>query len=211
MLNLIINNSDPLNENISLQEPGTKPTIQEVSCENSFLFAFQEISPNLYAFNAQNPEHELSWQMSLERKEHFTCSGEGCEEASCLVSVMAWVFPHIEGQKFQGKALGDGDLQGMLMCRFQLKILDQLLLFCDDKDAATLTILDSDLGCVEVYRRFFISEEKVTTARGEQTQIVIPVDIETYDEVLDFIDEIDKELRRLLGRDQNVNPAFRGL
>lgn len=97
------------------------------------------------------------------------------------------------------------------MYRFQLKILDQILLFCDEKDAVnlTLSISDSDLDYLEIYRRFFTSEEKVITARGEQTQIVIPTDIETYDGVLDFIDEIDKSFRQSLWHGQKINPAFR--
>jgi hypothetical protein len=97
------------------------------------------------------------------------------------------------------------------MFQFQLRILEQLLLFCDDKDAANLTLAihDTDLDYLEIYRRFVISYEEVAKAREEQTEIVISTDIETYDEVLDFIDEVDKDLRQSLWRNQKTNPAFR--
>jgi hypothetical protein len=110
----------------------------------------------------------------------------------------------------QGKVMENHYLQGIIMYQFQLRILEQLLLFCEGQDAANLTINihDNDIDYLEIYRRFFVSEEKVITARGEQTQIVIPTDIETYDGVLDFMDEIYRNFRQSLWREQRTNPAF---
>lgn len=211
MLKLVINNPNLLNENVSLQGCDIKPAIQNALSENSFLFDVQEISPNLYTFIAQDSDHELSCQMTLERKEHFICSGELGGVGGCLVSVMVGDFPHIDVQRLREKVLGDDYLQGILMFQFQLKILEQLLLLCDDKDAVNLalTIHDADLDYFEIYQRFVISYEEVTMTGGEQIEIVIPTDIETYDEILDFIDKIDKDLHQSLWRDQKDNPAFR--
>jgi hypothetical protein len=126
------------------------------------------------------------------------------------VPVITCDFPHIDVQKLQEKVLGDQYLQGILMFQFQLRILEQLFLFCEGKDAVNLilTIHDADLDYLEIYRRFVISEEEIITERGEQTEIVISTDIETYDEVLDFMDRVDRDLRRTLWRGQKVNPAF---
>jgi hypothetical protein len=211
MLKLITNNPNLSNEDVLYKEQETSPATQEYPYPDPFLFSFQEISPNLFAFKAQDTDHELSCQMTLERKECFTCSGEEIEEEGCLVPVMSCDFPHIDVRKLQEKVLGDAYLQGILMFQFQLRILEQLLLFCDDKDAANLTLAihDTDLDYLEIYRRFVISYEEVAKAREEQTEIVISTDIETYDEVLDFIDEVDKDLRQSLWRNQKTNPAFR--
>ena len=97
------------------------------------------------------------------------------------------------------------------MVQFQLKILEQLLLFCEEKDAVnlTLTFNETDLDYLEIYRRFFAFEEEVTTARGVQTKIVIQADVETYDDVIDFMDDVDTDLRQTLWHGQRMNPVFR--
>jgi hypothetical protein len=209
MLKLIVNNSNTFHRDALSKEIGIKQTVSNYSSQNSFLFDFQETSENLYAFRAQDLDHELSIEMNLERKERFSCSDEGGEE-DYLVPVITCDFPHIDVQKLQEKVLGDQYLQGILMFQFQLRILEQLFLFCEGKDAVNLilTIHDADLDYLEIYRRFVISEEEIITERGEQTEIVISTDIETYDEVLDFMDRVDRDLRRTLWRGQKVNPAF---
>jgi hypothetical protein len=211
MLKLIINNTHLFDGKDSSQHSGMKQSFPQGASQNSFLFDFQELSKNLYAFRAHDCIHDLACEMHVELKERLVYPENAREEEGYLAPVAACDLPHIDIQKLEGKVLGDEYLQGILMYQFQLKILDQLLLFCDDKDAVnlTLTISDADLDYLDIYRRFFVSEEKVITARGEQTQIVIPTDIETYDEVLDFMDEVDKNFRQSLWRDQKVNPAFR--
>jgi hypothetical protein len=49
----------------------------------------------------------------------------------------------------------------------------------------------------------------VTSAKEEQTEIVIPTDVETYEEVVDFMNEVEKQFRKTLWREQTVNLAFR--
>lgn len=209
MLKLIINNSNTFHRDALSKEIKIKQTVPNLSSQNSFLFDFQETSENLYAFRAQDLDHELSIEMNLERKERFSCSGEGKEE-DYLVPVITCDFPHIDVQKLQEKVLGDQYLQGILMFQFQLRILEQLFLFCERKDAVNLilTIHDTDLDYLEIYRRFVFSEEEIITERGEQTEICISTDIETYDEVLDFMDRVDRNLRQTLWRGQKTNPAF---
>ncbi len=211
MLKLIVNNSSTSHRNALSGNFEIKQGISSLSSQNSFLFDFQEISENLYAFRAHDYVHDLTCEMHVELKKNLVYPQDAREEEGYLAPVAACDLPHIDVQKLQGKVLGDEYLQGIIMYQFQLKVLDQLLLFCDEKDAVTLTltISDSDIDYLEIYRRFFTSEEKVITARGEQTQIVVPTDIETYDDILDFIDEIDKSFRQSLWRDQKINPAFR--
>ena len=206
MLKMIVNNTQPLKGSLT-HEDGARPT----ASQNPFLSDFRQLSQNLYTFQAHDHAHGLSCEMHVELKESLVYPQDAREEEGYLAPVAACDLPHIDVRKLQGKVLGDDYLQGIIMYRFQLKILDQILLFCDEKDAVnlTLSISDSDLDYLEIYRRFFTSEEKVITARGEQTQIVIPTDIETYDDVLDFIDEIDKNFRQFLWRGQKINPAFR--
>jgi hypothetical protein len=97
------------------------------------------------------------------------------------------------------------------MFQFQLKILEQLYLFCEWKEAVklVLTTHDANLDYLEIYSRFFVSEEQVAMPMGERTRIVIPTDVDIYDEIVDFMDELDKDFCKTLWRDQKENPAFR--
>jgi hypothetical protein len=89
--------------------------------------------------------------------------------------------------------------------------LEQLLLFCEQKDATNLalTINDDSLGYIEIYSRFFVSVSQVTTEKEEQTEAIIPTDTNTYDRVVDFIDKIDREFRCALWRQQRYNSDIR--
>ena len=186
-----------------------------VALSDSFLVHIQEFSPNLHVFMARDYTHELLCKMTLEVKEIFVSLEEEGESGGYLAPIVACSFPPISLQKLNEKTSFDGYLQELLMGQFQLKILEQILLFCEQKDAANLmltlndTVNDADLDYLKFYRRFLVSEEQVTTARGEETQIIIPTDMDTYDSVVDFMDKIDREFRCALWRGQSINPAFR--
>lgn len=210
MLKMIVNNSEASHPKASSQGLETKPTHLKPSSQDPFLFDFQETSENLYTFIAQDHVHKLTFEMNLERKEVFAYSDEEGGGEDHLVPVIVCDFPHIDIQKLQEKVLGDQYLQGILMFQFQLKVLEQLLLFCEDKNAThfILNFNEAELDYLEIYRRFAISEEEIISERGEQTEIVISTDVETYDEVIDFMDDVDKKFRQTLWREQKANPAF---
>ena len=187
---------------------------ERASLSHSFLVDFQEFSPYLHVFRAKDYTHGLLCEMTLEVKEIFVTREEG-KEGGYLTPVAACSFPAISLQKLHEKTCFDGYLQDLLMGQFQLKILEQLLLFCEEKDATHLILTVNDavhgagLDYLKLYRFFLVSEEQVATSRGEETQIMIPADAETYDKVIDFMDKIDREFRCALWRGQSINPAFR--
>jgi hypothetical protein len=171
----------------------------------------QEFSPDLYIFRAEDCGHELLCEMTLELKEIFVNFVDEREEEGYLAPVATCNFPSISVQKFTAKVGFNAYLQGVVMFQFQLKILEQLLLFCEEKDVATLVMMinDANLDYLDIYSRFITSARKVTTARGEQTEILISTDLDTYDEVVDFMDKVQKQFRKTLWREQTVNLAFR--
>ena len=168
---------------------------------DSFLVHTQEFSPNLHVFRAKDYTHQLLCEMTLEVKEVFVSLEEEGEDGGYLAPIVACSFPPISLQKLNEKTSFDGYLQELLMGQFQLKVLEQLLLFCEQKDAANLMlplndpVNEADLDYLKFYRRFLVSEEQVTTPRGEETQIMIPTDVGTYDQVIDFMDKVDREFR----------------
>ena len=211
MVKAITNNVYPLRRATLPQ--GLEAKLATLS--DSFLVHIQEFSPNLHIFMAKDYTHELLCEMTVEIKEAFVSLEEDSEGGGHLAPVVACSFPSISLQKLNEKTSFDGYLQELLMGQFQLKILESLLLFCEREDAASLiltlndTINDADLDYLKFYRRFLVSEEQVTTSRGEETQIVIPTDVDTHENVIDFMDKINREFRCALWRGQSVNTAFR--
>lgn len=207
MVKATVNNIRPLNGNSLPQGLKLKPLL----LSDSFLVHIQEFSPNLHIFMAKDYTHELLCEMTLEVKELFVSLEEEGEGDGYLAPIVACSFPPISLQKLNEKTSFDGYLQELLMGQFQLKILECLLLFCEQKDAANLilTVNDADLDYLKFYRRFLVSEEQIPTLRGMETQIMIPIDVDTYDNVIDFMDKIDREFRCALWRGQSINPAFR--
>jgi len=211
MARATVNNAHPLNGNGSLQRGKTKLTL----LSETFLFHFQEFSPNLHIFIAKDYTHELLCQMTLEVKEILVSLSEVDEEGGGYIApVVACSFPAISLEKLNEKIGFDGYLQELVMGQFQLKILEQLLLFCKQQNAANLILTvndmlnDADLDYLKFYRRFLVSEAQVVTPRGEQTQIVIPTDSATYEKIVDFMDKIDREFQCALWRGQSINPPF---
>lgn len=165
----------------------------------------------MYVFKGEDLDHQLLCEMTLKLKETFVSVDEEEEGEGFLASVVTCHFPSINVQKFNAKVGFDAYLQGVVIFQFQLKILEQLLLFCGEKASVNLilTVNDATLDYLDIYSPFITSAKKVTSAKEEQTEIVIPTDVETYEEVVDFMNEVEKQFRKTLWREQTVNLAFR--
>jgi hypothetical protein len=207
MTRFIVKNSRPLNGNISHQELEIIPLL----LNDSFLVDFQEFSRNLYVFRATDHAHELRCEMVLEVRENLVTLENDDEEGTFLAPIVSCSFPAISLDKLNEKTGFDSYLQGIIMFQFQLKILEQLFMFCERKKVVSLilTIHDDMLDYIEIYSRFFVSKEYVTTSRGERIQVVIPTDTHTYEEIIEFMDELGNDFRKILWREQNTKPTFR--
>lgn len=205
MLNLIINNTHPFKGNI-LPQKREMPLSSD-----SFICDFQEFSPNLHAFRVKDCTHELDCELVLEVKKSFVFLEKSGEKDPYLTTVVTCSFPTINLQRFNEKTGFDSYLQRLVMAQFQLNILEQLLVFCEQKDAGNLALAinDDNLGYIEIYSRFFVSASQVTTEKEEQTEAMIPTGTNTYDRVVDFIDKIDREFRCALWRQQRYNSDIR--
>lgn len=180
------------------------------SPQHSFLWDFQEISSGIYIVRFQDNFHELSCEFSLELKESFVPSEDETEE-SFIQPVLVGNFPSINIQRFQQKIFWDEHLQGMILIQFQLKVLEQLLLFCEDKQAPylLLTFNETNQDYLEIYQCFIVSEEEVLSTGAELTEITIPSDVSVYDDLIDLMEEVDHKFRKTLWREQGVNPIYR--
>lgn len=209
MLQLISNNSGPLFQSTFFQEFGTNIDTQKTASQDQFLFDFQIISSNLYVFRCQDFIHELTAEITFEQKGSFAHLEEGREEDH-LTPVISCDFPPINTQKLNNKVFRDDWLQAMILFQFQLKILKRLLLFCNGKEVTYLILNfnESNLDYLEVYQRFFLSDEQAVSVRIEKTQIIIPIHAKAYDEIADLMDNFDNNFHRALWREQKNTPTF---
>lgn len=211
MFKLIVNAINPhLGSGIS-HDFEMKPAPQTSPLQKTFLADFQPFSEKLYVFRARDFDHQLTCEMTLELKEAMTSSlGEGDEE-ECLMPIVTCNFPRIDTHRFNEKVCWDEFLQGMLMIQFQLKVLEQLFLFCEEKGVVNLmlTFNETNLDYLEIFQRFIISEEEMSLGGDELTVVGIPTHVENYDAVVDFMDDLDKNLYQTMWRDQKINPTFR--
>ncbi|MBM3633522.1 MAG: hypothetical protein FJX03_07490 [Alphaproteobacteria bacterium] len=211
MFKLIVNAIDLHRGSSISHDFDAKPAPLTSPLQKTFLTDFQSFSENLYVFRAQDFDLQLTCEMTLELKEALTCSPEEGDEGEYLMPILSCNFPRIDTRRFNEKVCWDEYLQGMLMVQFQLKVLEQLFLFCEEKGAVNLmlTFNETNLDYLEIFQRFIISEEQVTIAEDELTIVGIPTHVENYDAVVDFMDDLDKNLYQTMWRDQKVNPAFR--
>lgn len=211
MLKLVINNTQPFPGKASFQGNKAKSAPLTSPLQNSLPLHFRRLSHNLYAFSHYDLDHKLDCKMNVDLRESYAYAEGEPSEDKYLVPVAFCNFPNIDIRRLTEKVYGDDYLQGAIMVQFQLKILEQLLLFCKEKDAdhLVLTINNTDYDDLEIYRHFATSEEQVVTEEGEQTEIAIATDVENYDEVIDFMDEFSSDFQKTLWRNQTINPIFR--
>lgn len=172
--------------------------------DEALLVDVKEITKDLYSAHIQALKHDLTCELVLEKRLNYA-PVQGFE------SSINCDFPLIDTQRLNPVIRYDEYLQAITVIQFQLQILEQMLLFCEEKGATYLVLNfnDSNLDYVEIYQNLIISQEEIFTQRGEQTRIIILADVNTYDQLLDFMDEVNQKFLQDLWRDHKINTAYR--
>ena len=197
-LELVVSNSSPL------QEPSSSQTTPSSSyVKSSFAAEVHVRAPNLYSLLARDPSHYLECELILETE---------VKEADNFEAVAVIChFPNISDEKLQEHIWLDDTLYGIIMIQFQIKLLEQLLLFCATHYASKLIIFADDVqaDALDVYQDFLTYKDQTPTFKGENTEMVIPADRATFDAWIDFMEKITIDFRQTLWREQRSNPFIR--
>jgi hypothetical protein len=208
----LISKAAPSSQSRIFRAINEKPSVQfNDSSQDSFLFNIHEISQNLYKMRFHDLSHQLYCEITLELKNSLMYGDEPYEEDGTLEVVIAGNFPTIDMQGLNQIVHNNEYLQGMILIKFQLKILEELLLFAKNKDAGYLFLNfnEANYDYVEIYQRFIVSQESNLSASGEQIELVMPTDVGTYDELIEFMDELEQDFQQSLWRDQKSDPIIR--
>jgi hypothetical protein len=178
---------------------------QTINSNTGFTSEIKEKQHPHYTLVASDPFHRLGCEIALEIHDH--ANEEEWEPRSVVCH-----FPDIPGKELNEFIEEDETLYGMIMVQFQLKLLEQLLLFASHQDALNLLVqVDSasDGHALEVYRSLVTHEDKIPAKTGKKTQMLIPSTVESFDKLIDLVDHINREFRQMLWEDQRNNPAIR--
>lgn len=187
-LTLVVSNPDPVQEN----------TPEPASSNTGFMVEVRNIDPRTYEMEVQDSFHDLEGSLLLDIKKQRKKTAVVCH------------FPDIfdDSNKFLAE---DETLYGTIMVQFQLKVLEQLLLFCGDHDASQLIISMDDASAegFEVYHHFLAQQNHNLTTDGEQTKMVISVNAEALNGLRNFMKENTLQFEQGLWREQGSNLAIR--
>lgn len=196
-LELVVSNPNPS------QEPSSSQTTSNSQIKPSFMAEVQLRGPNLYSLLARDPSHYLECELILETEERDL---DSLEPGAVICH-----FPNISDEKLQDHIWLDDTLYGIIMIQFQIKLLEQLLLFCATHYASKLMIFADDVqaDALGVYQDFLTYKDQTLTYKGEKTEMVIPADQATFDAWVDFMERITIDFRQTLWREQRSNPFIR--
>lgn len=155
----------------------------------------------LYKMTIKDPSHYLECSLTLEVQENLNNDEEG--KVICR-------FSPLNDDPLNDLVMKDETLFGLILVQFQMKVMEQLLLFCSDRCASQLTIYITDEQAEKfgIYEDFLIHQKQIQTTFGKQTEMVMPADQEAFDAWVNFMDKTSRDFRQTLWKDQRGNPVI---
>ncbi|MGV8949302.1 MAG: hypothetical protein ACOH2E_08100 [Candidatus Paracaedibacter sp.] len=203
MLYIVPKSPHPSSSEASSQtSDSNSPALDSDSARASFTAEIRRKGPGLYEMALQDPSHYLKCDLFLEVED----SNQDYEGR-----VVICHFPNLAGDGLNTFVEEEETLYGALMVQFQMKILEQLFLFCATHYASTLVIFadDAQADDLGIYEDFLAYEDQTLTSSGEKTEMVIPADRQTFEAWLDFMQKTTADFQQTLWHDQKTSPAIR--
>jgi hypothetical protein len=197
-LKLVVSNPSPL----PVHQEKLSRNIRNSEAASAFTAEVQLRGPWLYEMQIRDPSYYLKCNLSLEVEE----AQNEFEPGKVICH-----FPVIKEGQLRAFVEEDEVLYSTLMVQFQMKVMEQLLLFCGDYSVSQLVIYtdDAQAGELGIYDDFLVYQDQTITSQGEKTKMVIPTDTETFDDWIDFMEEANLRLVQGLWNEQKYNPVIR--
>ena len=168
-----------------------------------FTAVVQKFKPRSWLMTVEDMSHHIDCELILEVRE----AGDG-EEAAAAVLCR---FPNIDDSRLFRFCREDDTLFGILAVRFQMKIMEQLFIFCGEHHADSLILLtdEGQADQLDVYQDFVSSRTEVVTAKGRKVKMVIAAGYGQYDAWVDFMEEMKARFIQNLWGEQRTSPAVK--
>jgi hypothetical protein len=179
-----------------------RPLFKPAVSKSEFAVGIEKKSFDLYEMTLLDPPHDLECELTLE------IEGNLGQAASRNVICH---FPAILMQEGNKLMREEELLYGLVMVQFQMKILEQLLLFCTKHNASHLVIYmdDDQVEGFGIYQDFLVHQDPTLTKNGEQTEMIIPANKETIDDWMNFMAATTLSFEQELWREQRSNAVIR--
>lgn len=194
-LRLVVSNPDPVRFQAT-------PIIKELGFSSPFTVTLRQKGPYLYEMGLYDLAHDLNCDLILEVRQPQDVAGDG---------IVVCHFPFICGEALNSLIEEDDTLYGIIMIQFQMKILEQLFLFCATHNAPRMVIYtdDDQAKSLGIYDDFLAYKDQTLSSRGEKIEMIIPTDTQTFDEWVDFMEDVSVKFRQTLWQDQRFNLAIK--
>jgi len=192
-LKLVVSNPDPL----------SKPPKPRNRKEGFSVKIHKKGHPH-YTLVARAPFHYLECQINLEIHDNENDHEWEPGTVSCY-------FPTFETEDLDEFIEGNETLHGTILVLFQINILKRILFFARKHNALLLLVDVEDAPeghALEAYEYLAIRKNKVPTASGSKTQLLIPTHNGTFHGLARLIDSFAEEFRGMLWEGKGSNPAI---
>ncbi|MCE3230996.1 MAG: hypothetical protein K0R76_1550 [Alphaproteobacteria bacterium] len=182
--------------------PPDKTLFNTKDSNTGFAAEIQKIGHSHYALIAHDPFHHLGYRIVLEL--HDNQDEEGPKSVTCH-------FPDMVAEELNQFVGEDETLYALILIQFQMKILTQILLFCQDLNVLNLIIYANDTSeghALGIYDILVAYEDRIPTLAGTKTQMVIPVTRKTFNKWVDHMKQANQDFRQALWEDQRCNPSI---
>lgn len=194
-LTLVVSNPLPFQQEQPAFSKSPRPDI-------GFYVEIHKKNRQVYKMKAQDPSHYLECHLKLEILK--SCCDKHGGGVICH-------FSNIADETFNAFIEEDATLYGALMIQFQMRIMEELLIFCADHEASGLIIYMDGAQAKDcgIYENILVHQDKTFTKLGEKTVMVIPTDRDTFDKWAALMQDVNHRLHQVLWVEQKLNPAIR--
>lgn len=168
-----------------------------------FTAEVQNKGQNLYVLVTQDAAHCLSCELALEIQK------KGGQKGSKEIEVICH-FPVIMDGQLKEKIGHDLTLHGVIMIGFHLKFMEQLLQFCIDHQAKSLSLFadDDQADGLEIYRQFLAQQDQSIPTPPHGATLAFPISQGIVRDWKGFMDLMASKFRQALWREQKGNPMI---
>jgi hypothetical protein len=186
----------------------SSPAQSVKSEKNPFYADFVDISTDLYGGMFHDSVHGLKHSVILDLRMYWASFQPDFNDKITLPA-MACEFLPVDATGMAEKIMPDDYIYHAVFIQFQLQMLEKILLFSREKEAASLVLVfnRNTRDNIEIYREYITLEQDVITPSGQEIHAYIPVCASLCTQVAETLGRLGQDFRQTLWRNQKINKA----
>jgi hypothetical protein len=201
-LQLVVSNPEPFSFQDKILSSESR-NFQILEDRSPFSCSLYKKSASEYVMTAKDPYHYLECDLTL--------NVVGADAENNAPPLVVCEFSAISDEELDDFIWEDETLLGTILIQYQMRILEKLLTFCANHDAARLHLIidEEESEKFGIYEDFICYETTFLSQETKKKMMTIPIEAKTFDGWLEFMENAHKKLIQALWADQRANPAIR--